>query len=84
MKLLIVTATLGRSEFLRETVESVRRFAPVARHVLIAPESEVAVLRSSFPDLEVKVEQRSGVYPAVNLALDTVEPWDTRNLVERR
>jgi hypothetical protein len=75
MSLLVVTPTLGRSGWLGETVDSVSSHAANARHVLVAPEAEVAELVVRFPQCEVVVDPGGGMYAAINAGLDAVRDW---------
>lgn len=76
MKLLVVTPTLGRSPWLPETVASVAASAGDARHVLVAPASEVASLAARFPRVRVEAEPRGGMYAAINAGLAAVGDWE--------
>lgn len=76
MKLLVITPTLGRSEWLNDTVASVRRNAPGASHVLVAPPERGEELKAAFPDVVVRPERdRAGMYAAVNDAVAAESEW---------
>jgi len=66
MKLLVVTPTLGSSRWLKDTVESVERFAPGSRQILVAPREKMEALRKEFPAVEVVPERGGGMYAAIN------------------
>lgn len=73
-KLLVVTPTLGQSEFLNQTVCSVRRVQQIAKHILVHPAK--AQLGFSCGDQEMElVEGPSvrGLYAAIN---DAVSRYD--------
>lgn len=76
MKLLVVTPSLGRSAFLRDTIESVARLGSSVRHVLVSPSSAVEGLRGGFPGLTVIGYDAVGVYPAINYGRDSQAEWD--------
>jgi hypothetical protein len=79
MTLLVVSPTLGRSPYMTEMVASVARWAPDARHVLVAPGSAVAELGRRFGNAGVSVVAeagRGGMYAAIDQALAGSSTWD--------
>src|SRR5438067_1711514 len=78
-KLLVITPTLGRSEFLRESRDSVAKLGADVLHVMSAPADRVADLRARFPECNVVPDAgpEGGIYGALNTALDaTPDGWD--------
>lgn len=76
MNLLVVTPTLGRSPWLKETIASVRENAPKASHLLVAPEPVVANLRAKFPGTTVATDPGDGMYAAINSGAAVADDWD--------
>jgi glycosyltransferase involved in cell wall biosynthesis len=77
-RLLVVTPTLGSSPWLDDTVASVARQRFPCIHVLVAPASSMAELKSRFPDTHVVAEPDGGkgMYAAINAGLAAVAEWD--------
>jgi GT2 family glycosyltransferase len=78
MRLLVVTPTLGGSEWLDDCLNSVDACAPGAAHVLVSPPAVVEALRHSFPNrgLLAESDPGGGMYSAINDALETDRDWD--------
>ncbi len=80
--ILILTPTLGESEYLEQTVDSVRRLDLPVRHVLVCPEDKRAGLSARFPHCETVPDQgkAGGLYGALNAGLDAAyddgPAWD--------
>lgn len=68
MKLLVVTATLGRSPYLSETVKSIDALTIPFSHVIVAPAEMIADLETLFPARLVIAEggNSRGLYSALN------------------
>lgn len=80
-ELLVITATLGASPWLEETVQSVQACAgEVSIHLLVAPETEVAGLQRRFPHCRVLPDQgpEGGLYGALNQGLQAAFSWNWR------
>lgn len=79
-RLLIVTPTLGTSEFMDETMASARDLPCRVLHVISCPAQRVDQLAHRFPECCVVADagHKCGIYRALNAALDAVadEPWD--------
>ncbi|HUG10915.1 MAG TPA: glycosyltransferase [Opitutaceae bacterium] len=79
-EILVVTATLGNSRWLGETVASVARVRAAGlagiRHRLAAPAEAVDRLRAQFPECEVIESQAKGVYGAVAEAAGFAGSWN--------
>ncbi len=78
-RILVVTPTLGDSEFLADAVASVAGQELDIRHVLAAPAGRVAALQARFPDTCVVPDagKAGGIYGALNAALGGVlDRWD--------
>lgn len=76
MKVLVITPTMGRSRFLRDTVESVSRLPNELRHILACPRAVRDRLRGDFPQLTVIEEEASGIYAAISTAVRNAGEWD--------
>ncbi len=81
MRLLVVTPTLGTSQFLDETmrsVEAVRAQDVQILHILTAPGARVSELASRFPHTVVLPDagREGGIYGAVNCGLFGAAPGD--------
>lgn len=77
-EILVVTATLGRSGWLGEAVESVAAVRAAGfpiRHRIAAPAAEVPALQARFPGCEVVESRAPGVYGALNEAIATAGNW---------
>ena len=76
--LLVLTATLGESGDLAETVRSVQALSLNATHVLVCPGTRVAELSDRFPRCRIVAELSTsqGLYPALNRALSVVPDWN--------
>jgi hypothetical protein len=77
--LLVVTPTLGRSEFLGRTAASVAALPLDTLHVLSAPADRRPFLQTRFPHARVVPDAgpAGGIYGALNAALRTVpDGWD--------
>lgn len=68
---LVVTPTLGESEFLSEAVASVRALGNSVHHRIVTPAEQVNVVARLAPDAEVIVDKGVGLYAAINVAA-----WD--------
>jgi hypothetical protein len=78
-RVLVVTPTLGESEFLERTVASVAAQSMDVRHVIAAPESKLPVMRMRFPGVQAVADagRSGGIYGALNAALQGVNvDWD--------
>jgi len=80
-RILVVTPTLGESEFLDKTVQSVATQPLEILHVLSVPAAKQHVLRARFPHTHVVPDngKLGGIYGALNAALavaGTTEGWD--------
>ena len=64
----VITATLGRSPHLPETVRSVAALGSDVHHILVCPADARAALAAAHPGVEVVVEARPGLYAALNTA----------------
>jgi len=64
----VITATLGRSPHLAETVRSVAALGSGVRHLLVCPAEARAALAAAHSGVEVVVEARPGLYAALNTA----------------
>jgi hypothetical protein len=73
MKLLVVTPTLGQSQWLGETAASV---PAGGEHVLVAPAELLAALGAQYPGATVVREPGGGMYAAINAALKGRHDWD--------
>jgi GT2 family glycosyltransferase len=79
MNLLLITPTLGRSQFLDETVRSTRLPGVRVHHTICCPADRVTALQQRFPGSQVVEDQgmQGGLYGAINAGLAAVrEPWD--------
>ena len=77
-EILVVTATLGRSQWLGETVASVdavRAAGTPLRHRIVAPADAVRELAERFPQTKVVEAAKSGVYPAINRGRENAGDW---------
>lgn len=78
-RLLVITPTLGDSQFLDETVASVSRLGLAICHVLCCPAERIKALRARFPGCRVAPDagRSGGIYGALNAALDAFsqEAW---------
>lgn len=78
-KLLVLTPTLGRSDFLDETRESVAKLGAGVLHVMVCPQDRVADLQRRFPACRVVADAGSagGIYGALNAGLSAFpDGWD--------
>lgn len=79
-QLLIVTPTLGTSEFLEETMASTCGLPCRVLHVISCPAPRVEELAHRFPECRVVADAgpKGGIYGALNAALTAVvdENWD--------
>jgi glycosyltransferase involved in cell wall biosynthesis len=78
-KLLIVTPTLGKSEYLEEAVRSVTNLPFSVRHVMAVPEEMVAMIQERFPHASVTKDAgpEGGIYGAINAGIRAAPPdWD--------
>ena len=78
-RLLVVTPTLGNSEFLDRSIESVMSLGLDIVHVLSVPEGKRTELQARYPHAIVVNDagKRQGLYGALNSALKSCpEPWD--------
>lgn len=77
-RLVVVTATLGESRWLAETVASVAALSLDCTHVLVAPAAVAAGLREKFPRVIVVVEPHGngGMYAAINAGGAAAGEWD--------
>jgi hypothetical protein len=73
--LLVVTPTLGRSPWLKDTVESVARQPLRCTHVLVAPAERRGELERRFPHTRVIAEPGGGMYAAINAGLAADDRW---------
>jgi hypothetical protein len=80
MKLLVITPTLGDSQFLPASIEAVRclRECAEVRHVLVAPAAQVGRLAELYAHCEVIADagREGGMYGAINRALFSDLDWD--------
>ncbi|MGA3006915.1 MAG: glycosyltransferase [Opitutaceae bacterium] len=74
--LLVVTPTLGTSDWLDETVASVAGQPLACRHVLVAPTEAAAALAARFPTVQVVPERGGGMYAAINAGLAAARDWN--------
>ncbi len=79
-QIIVATPTLGRSEWLKDTVESVARFrwgGQRLRHILVAPSDRGADLAATYPQVEVVSEEtdRGGLYEAINYGVLRDGDW---------
>jgi glycosyltransferase involved in cell wall biosynthesis len=78
-EILVVTATLGHSRWLSESVASVARVRAAGlagiRHRIAAPAGEVDRLRAQFPECEVIESHAKGVFGAVAEAAESAGSW---------
>jgi glycosyltransferase involved in cell wall biosynthesis len=78
-EILVVTATLGHSRWLGETVASVARVRAAGlagiRHRIAAPAGELDRLRAQFPECEVIKSHAKGVFGAVAEAAASAGNW---------
>lgn len=77
-EILVVTATLGRSEWLDEMVGSVAAAKTAGRpirHRIAAPAEALDGLKSRFPGCEVVESRAYGVYGALNEAVASAGAW---------
>mgnify|MGYP002424820170 CR=1 FL=1 len=73
-RILVVTATLGYRESLKRTIESVRAIGgSIVRHIIIAPQSKIALIKERFGNIEclAEPEGKKGIYAALNYAFQT-------------
>ncbi len=65
----VVTPTLGKSPFLKATVDSVYRLGSLCEHVLVSPMSKVAILRNEYPHVTVIPDAgtQAGMYGAIEI-----------------
>ncbi len=78
-RILVVTPTLGESEFLDETIGSVAAQLLDILHVISAPAEKQQALQVRFPHARVVPDggKSGGIYGAINAALTKVaEDWD--------
>lgn len=75
MKILVVTPTLGQSQWLSETVASVAALPLACVHVLVAPAGLTAALAARFPGVQVVAEPGGGMYGAINAGLAAARDW---------
>ena len=77
--LLVVTATLGRSQYLERVFGDLNALEPriPLQHILVAPPAEVAALRQRRPRARVIAESPGGpgLYAALNLGVAAGEGW---------
>jgi GT2 family glycosyltransferase len=78
-RLLVVTPTLGESEFLDETVAAVNALGLATCHVLCCPSERITSLQARFQSCSVVPDagRSGGIYGALNAALDAFsqEEW---------
>jgi len=77
-RLLVVTPTLGVSDYLDDTVRGVTSLKIPYRHVISCPRPEVAQLQERFPHASVLADagREAGLYGAINVALRAAgEDW---------
>ncbi|HEY5552841.1 MAG TPA: glycosyltransferase, partial [Opitutaceae bacterium] len=77
-EILVVTATLGHSRWLGQTVASIARVRAAGlaiRHRIAAPAEVVDRLRARFPGCEIVESQAKGVYGAVAEAAGSFDGW---------
>ena len=69
--LLVVTPTLGESEFLDGSIQAVRDLSLRTTHVISCPAAKVAAMRQRFPHCIVVPDagREGGIYGALNAAL---------------
>jgi hypothetical protein len=74
--LLVVTPTLGLSEYLDDAVRSVTALSFPVRHVLSAPRHVLESLRQRFPHALVVEDagKQGAIYGAINAAIGTAPP----------
>lgn len=70
---LVITATLGERETLRETIESVRKFGgDQTQHIIICPEEKITCLKEKYGSGDVVIEPQpqhlKGIYKVLNYA----------------
>jgi GT2 family glycosyltransferase len=78
-KLLIVTPTLGRSEYLEEAVRSVTSLPFPVLHVMAVPEEMVTAIQERFPHAFVVKDagREGGIYGAINAGIRAASAdWD--------
>ena len=68
---LVVTPTLGESEYLREAVASVRALGNIVHHRIVTPVEHAQKVVAIAPEAEVLVDNGMGLYAAINAAA-----WD--------
>ena len=80
-RLLILTPTLGTSEYLDESVRAVQALGLRVRHILVCPENRRSELAARFPACETVADagKSGGLYGALNAGLDASasgDPWE--------
>ena len=78
-RILVITPTLGESDFLDTTVRSVASQPLDILHILSAPAEKVQSLRARYPHLQVVPDggKSGGIYGALNAAIATASgDWD--------
>lgn len=78
-RILVVTPTLGASEFLERSVACVRALPLAIWHVIACPKSAIDSLRARFPEATVVEDagKIGGIYGALNAALEAApDAWD--------
>lgn len=77
--LLVLTPTLGRSEFLDETRASVARLCGDVLHVMVCPKDRIEDLQKRYPECHVVADagREGGIYGALNAGLAAFPSgWD--------
>jgi GT2 family glycosyltransferase len=65
MKVLVVTATRGLSDYWPLTAESVRAAVPSARHIVVCPQEKASAV-GQVGSVQLIAQQRPGLYPKLN------------------
>ncbi|HEY5892027.1 MAG TPA: glycosyltransferase family 2 protein [Chthoniobacterales bacterium] len=81
-RILILTPTLGRSEYLQQSIDAVAALSLDIIHILVCPGDKLVELRQRFPKCRVAVDagKAGGIYGALNAGLAAADAseieWD--------
>ncbi len=78
-RILVITPTLGESEYLDETIASVVKLPVPTLHVISTPQARVAALQARYPWTKVVEDagREGAIYGAINRGLAAVpDGWD--------